>query len=64
MVPLLHRKFGVGVISVTMELPAHGMDGSRLRIKIRTQYEHCTGGVWPQILSAFVKQGTYQPLDT
>jgi hypothetical protein len=35
---------------------------SRLLIKIRRQYKHCTGGCGPQILSAFVKQRTYQPL--
>jgi hypothetical protein len=31
---------------------------ARLRIKIRRQYKHCTGGCGPQILSAFVKQRT------
>ncbi len=35
---------------------------ARLRIKIRRQYRHCTRGCGPQILSAFVKQRTYQPL--
>jgi hypothetical protein len=34
---------------------------ARLRIKIRRQYQHCTRGCGPQILSAFVKQRTYQP---
>ncbi len=33
-----------------------------LRIKIRTQYKHCTRGGGPQILSAFVKQRTYESL--
>ena len=33
---------------------------SRLRIKIGSQYKHCTGGCGPQILSAFVKQRTYR----
>jgi hypothetical protein len=47
--------------ALTMEHPAHGMDVSRLRIKIRRQYEHSQGGCGPQILSAFVKQRTYQP---
>ena len=47
--------------ALTMEYPAHGIGLSRLRIKIRRQYKHCTGGGGPQILSAFVKQRTYRP---
>jgi hypothetical protein len=35
---------------------------ARARIKIRRQHKHCTWGCGPQILSAFVKQRTYQPL--
>ena len=31
--------------ALTMEYPAHGIALSRLRIKIRRQYKHCTGGV-------------------
>ena len=48
--------------ALTMEYSAHGSGLSRLRIKIRRQDKHCTGGGGPQILSAFVKQRTYQPL--
>jgi len=42
--------------------PVERLNLSRLRIKIRKQHTHCTGGCGPQILSAFVKQRTYQPL--
>jgi hypothetical protein len=48
--------------ALATEYPAKGIDVSRLRIEIRRQYKHCTGGCGPQILSAFVKQKTYQPL--
>ena len=47
---------------LTMEYPAHGIGFSRLRIKISTQFKRYTRGCGPQILSAFVKQRTYQPL--
>jgi hypothetical protein len=46
--------------SSPMEYLAHRMDLSRLWIKIGRQDNHRTGG-GPQILSAFVKQRTYQP---
>jgi hypothetical protein len=61
MVILRQSKFG---ISVNDEASGPCMGLSRLRIKIRRQYKHCTGGEGggPQILSAFVKQRTYQPL--
>jgi hypothetical protein len=37
MATVLRSKFGIGVIGVTMEHSVHGMDVSRLRIKIRRQ---------------------------
>src|SRR5580700_7945601 len=48
--------------ALTTEYPAHRINLSRLWIKIGRQDNHHTGGCGPQILSAFVKQRTYQPL--
>src|ERR1700678_3236508 len=58
----LHSKSCIGVIRVNDGVSGPSFDLSCLQIKISRQYEHCTGGCGPQILSAFVKQRTYQPL--
>jgi hypothetical protein len=56
------RRADVLRLSDVQNHPVERLGLTRLRIKIKKQSERCPGGCGPQILSAFVKQRTYQPL--